>query len=70
MQGATQQYMEQCGTAVVLGNEPPDPWDSISASMELYGAKERWTSGRVKYAWHHGASTLLRDVLIVCKADS
>lgn len=67
MQGATEQYKELCGMAEVLGNESPDPWDSISASMEHYGAKESWTPVKVKYAWHHGASALLRGILPVCK---
>lgn len=69
MQGAIEQYEGLCRIAVALETEPPDPWDSISASMGHCGAKESWTSIKVKYAWHHGASTLLRDVLPVCKLD-
>ena len=70
MQGAIEQYEGLCEIAVALEIEPPDPWDSISASMEHCGAKERWTSVQVKYAWHYGASTLLPHILPVCKLDS
>jgi hypothetical protein len=66
MREAGERCKELCETASLLGFEPLDPWDSISASMKDCGAKESWTPGKVKYSWHHGASTLLRDVLILC----
>jgi hypothetical protein len=69
MQSATAQYQDSCKLAEALAIEPPDPWESISDSMRSFGAKDNWTPGKFKYAWHHGASTLFRDTHIVCKLD-
>lgn len=69
MRNAIARYKELCGMAEAYTTEPPDPWQSISELIKYEGAKESWTSDKVKYAWHHGASTLFPEIYIVCPID-
>lgn len=66
MQAAAKQYHELHIVNWSLGIEACSPWHWISASMKGFGSKESWTPSKVEYAWHHGVSTLVPDIFIVC----
>jgi hypothetical protein len=71
MVAAAREYKELHLYSWARGVEVPSPWEWISAFMGNVASMESsWTPAKVEYAWHHGVSTLVPDIIILCNPST